>query len=129
MLRFHQKILLSSQRSLALRRGGAAINGVNLLAVSSFAKHNGLCAPSTRTISFFNKENTYVDLAKKKIRKSNPSAVVVAVLFALSWVFIFKMWFNAEEEVQIRAQKYYAEGNSMDNPLPEEYRSEFVSFI
>lgn len=85
-----------------------------------------LCNLSRRPVSFFDKDDVYIDPAKKKIRKSNMSTKVVIVLVAVSWIVIFKLWFGVQDEVKLRAQKYYEEGGKMDQALSEEYRPEYV---
>lgn len=47
----------------------------------------------------------------------------------LSWVFILKTWFAAEEKGRERAQEYYDKGGSVDVNLPEEYRKEYVKVL
>ncbi len=67
-----------------------------------------------------------MDPKGEKIRKSDPSIKIIIGLVVVSWGFIIYYWVNASEATKLRAKKYYDEGNKMDQPLPEEFRSEYI---
>jgi len=50
-------------------------------------------------------------------------------LVCLSWVFLIKIWRDAEGQTVQRAHEYYEKGIKMDVAPPEEYRKEYVKKI
>lgn len=51
---------------------------------------------------------------------------IFAGIICVSWIFLLKYWFDAEERTRKRAEEYYEKGGSVDESLPEEYRKEYV---
>ena len=54
-----------------------------------------------------------------------PKRILIG-LIGVSWIFLFKLWYGAEEAVRMRAAEYYEQGIVMDASPPEEYRREYV---
>jgi hypothetical protein len=86
--------------------------------------------------NFFDKKTTYVDPKQRSIRKSDMSTYIIGGMIGISWIFIFKMWFGAEETARLKFEEYnrnkkaeMAENGSQrkSQPLPEEFRAEYVS--
>jgi len=80
---------------------------------------------SRRNYLFFKKE-TIASSKANLIKKVQTPKGLLVTLVAISWVFLFRLWWNAEELVRERAADYYSKGGSLDQPLAEEYRSEYI---
>lgn len=98
-----------------------------------FSKNNQFFSRTGYTIRRFSN-----NAEKPKETHSNPKqgreiVITPKRLFigavVLSWLFIMKKWFEAEEKGRIRAQEYYDKGGSVDVNLPEEYRKEYVKVL
>jgi hypothetical protein len=57
-----------------------------------------------------------------------PKKIIYGIV-GLSWIYLIKLWYDAEEIVRNRAQEYYDKGGSMDQKVPEEYRREYVTLF
>lgn len=80
-----------------------------------------------RNITFFGKENKFIDANFKKIRKMHPPLLFLIGAVTVSSVGILYFYFNCEEYFINNAREYYEKGGGLPNPLPEEHRQEYVS--
>jgi hypothetical protein len=112
---------------------------MKILKKSFLSYEKSLITRSSRApfLNFFEKKETYLDPNRKKIRKSKLSDYLVPGLVVLSWVFIFKIWWGAEEVCRKQYESLAKEDASAyrtvfenkelrKNEIPEEYRSEYV---
>lgn len=83
-------------------------------------------APSIRNFSSQQPDQSQKDEKKEEEPIIITPKKVIYGLMALSWVYIFKIYFDAKDRTRERAEAYYDAGGKLDEPIEEEYRKEYV---
>lgn len=84
------------------------------------------------SIKNFCSQQTPKSSSEKETQKKSETKFVITPkmigigLVCLSWVFLIKLWKDAEGATVHRANEYYEKGIKMDVAPPEEYRKEYV---